>query len=963
MQRSKPRLTFRLKLLLALVGTIAPLLIITLLVVRQQADRQVEKMVAATMTRATEAFTRVERIRQQQLQQLSTRYTGSNRWGQAVQQAAQEGDTTFLIEQTRYELKLAALPNALAAFTDLDGRTLTAFARERQLADPAAAIPPGAIERLFAGDTAVYGYHVVGRDLYSIHPTVLYLGDFPTGVLFLGIPIDNEAAQSLAEALGTDVCFFAANRCIATSRVPIRAQLEHFGNAADRRQIQRVDMNGEPFALVRQELTTASAGTNIAIVLRIPLAPVIGPFQTIQDAIKLIGFIMLILAILVALRLSRGLAQPVRDLQKATARVAQGDYEATVHVRSRDELGQLAESFNAMTHGLLLKERYKGVLDKVVSRDVADEMLKGEIKLGGETREVTTLFADMRGFTALSQEMDPQQVVSLLNEVMEHAEAAVVEEGGVVDKYVGDQIMAIFGAPVARDDDAMRALRAAVRIHDATNAVNRSRQARGEPEIGMGVGVNTGMVVAGNMGSARRLNYTVLGGAVNLANRLCSEAASGQTLLSDATLQRVRGRVQTNALGTRHVKGFSEPVVVHELIAVEPALPSKVGAVAGALTMLLFSAVTAGAQQIQPSARLDLNLFAPSSDGAGLIKHVETFVAGRASLFIDAFAGQRLYGLLELRVDRGEAPSDEGVDARVEQAFLRFSASSKLHVQAGRFVSPFGNYPQRHHSVADPFIRPPLLYDYRTVASTRHIPSANDGFLNWKNAPAANRPIGSPAVWDAPYQIGAMLLGSFGPLNIRLAAMNSAPSSEPEAWEFDSDQLERPSFVAHAGFQIGPELRLGASYNRGSFLEEDMQPALPEAGELSDYTQQLIGLEATWMRGMFELRGEVIHDTWEIPRVTDDVIDISYYVESKLKVLTGGYVAARFGQMRFNEIARTAGPEEEWDYLATRWQFAAGYRFTQSLDARAEYMLNTTAGPIDPNDNLFALQLSWLIGR
>src|SRR5688572_6934536 len=352
MQRSRLQPTFRFKLLLALIGTIAPVLIITLLVVRHQADRQVEKMVAATMARATEAFTRVERIRQQQLQQLSTRYTGSNRWGQAVQQAAQESDTAFLIEQTRYELKLAALPNALAAFTDLDGRTLTAFAHERQLADPAAAIPPGAIDRLFAGDTAVYGYHVVGRELFTIHPTVLYLGDFPTGVLFLGIPIDDEAAQSLAGALGTDVCFFAAGRCMATSRTATVSRLEVFGNAGDGRAVQRVDIEDQPFALVRRKLTTASAGTDIAIVLGIPLAPVIGPFETIQVAIKLIGVTMLLLAALVALVLSRGLARPVRELQAATARVAKGDYEATVRVHSRDELGQLAESFNAMTHGL-----------------------------------------------------------------------------------------------------------------------------------------------------------------------------------------------------------------------------------------------------------------------------------------------------------------------------------------------------------------------------------------------------------------------------------------------------------------------------------------------------------------------------------------------------------------------------------------------------------------------------------
>lgn len=963
MRRFDFKPTFRLKLLLAMIGTLVPALLVTLLIVRREANQQVEHVVHATTQRAGDAFAQIEKIRQRQLQQLGFRFANSNRWGAALQQAL-EGDTAFLIDQTRYELEIAGFSGALAAFSSLSGEAVSGVAQGSRLVDPAAAIPTAVIDRVFAGDTVVFGYHIVNRELYSVHPAVLQLVTQPVGILMLGLAVNDETAQSLGQALGADVCFFASDHCIANSRASDSADLEKFAVAAKPQQMQRTTTAGEPFALVKWPLPGAAATTSL--VLRIPLKSVITPFATIQRAIRIIGAIMLLLATLVAVLLSRGLAKPIRELVAATTRVAGGDYDTSVPIRSRDEIGSLAHAFNQMTHGLLLKDRYKGVLDKVVSRDVADEMLKGEIKLGGEARMVTTLFADMRGFTPLSEKMEPQSVVALLNEVMGRAEAAVVEEGGVVDKYVGDEIMALFGAPMTGDDDALHAVRAAVRIKQSIGEVNAARKARGDAEINVGIGINTGLVVAGNMGSPRRLNYTVLGAPVNLAARLCSEAGRGQILISDTTLDHVRDRVTVRSLGTRNIKGISRPVEIYQVDGVEPAIQRSVTA-GGLPTAMLFALLAAApltAQQVAPSFGLDAEAYAPMDSVAGLIKEQSPFAGGRASLFLDVFAGSRTYGMVELRVDRGEAPSDRGIDARIEQAFVRFTpAAFDLNVQAGRFVSPFGNYPQRHHSTADPFIRPPLSYDYRTTVSATKIPGGNDGFIEWKNEPELFRPAGAPPVWAAPYQIGVMAFGTMRKLSARVAVMNSSPSSEPDEWDYDSDQFRRLSLVAHGAYQFSPELRAGLSYNRAPYLAESAALLLPANRSIADYTQQLIGAEITATRGFVEIRGELLHDTWQTPRVMEDPIEVSYYLEGKFKLSPGMFAAIRFNEMRFNEIPRSNGISEPWDYTIRRWQLAGGYRVTEHFEARGELMVNDTEGRFDPADNLLSFRLSWSRGR
>ena len=436
------------------------------------------------------------------------------------------------------------------------------------------------VDRMYEeGAFEVRAYRVVGGRLYNVHAAFLELAGRPVGTFSLGLPMGDAEANLLGGVVGAEVCFVAAERCLAGTPGTAGGLLDRMVAGVADGGPRQIEERGERWSLSATPLDPGDA-TVSRRVMAVPLDPVLEPFDRISRTLGLAGLAALAMSTLLGAALARGLTRPVRALAAATGRVARGDYNAEVSVSSREEIGALATSFNQMTHGLRLKERYRGVLNKVVSPEVAEELMRGEVELGGENREVTVLFADVRGFTPLTQGMEPQAVICLLNDSMAVMSSAVDAEGGVVDKYVGDMIMAVFGAPVHTQDHPSRAVRAAIRMRAGMAAMNEERARRGEAPIRIGVGVNTGVAVAGNMGSPERLNYTVLGETVNLASRLCSAAAPEQILVSRATVD-AAGGVRATPLGGRSIKGFSGDV---EVFAVEEA-PPPAGAITGGRTL------------------------------------------------------------------------------------------------------------------------------------------------------------------------------------------------------------------------------------------------------------------------------------------------------------------------------------------------------------------------------------------
>jgi len=224
---------------------------------------------------------------------------------------------------------------------------------------------------------------------------------------------------------------------------------------------------------------------------------------------------------------------------------------------------------NARSHEELSRRvMERQALERFLSSPIVEKILinPDQIRLGGENQVATILFADIRNFTRMSEKMEPQEVVELLNEYFTLMTDVIFENGGTLDKYLGDGIMAVFGAPIARSDDALRAVKTAMEMQKALRRLTWTWEAQGRKSWAMGLGVNTGPVTAGNIGSTRRMDYTVIGDAVNLASRLCSKAAGGQILVSDSTHQLLADAYPARRLEPIHVKGKETQVEVYEVV-------------------------------------------------------------------------------------------------------------------------------------------------------------------------------------------------------------------------------------------------------------------------------------------------------------------------------------------------------------------------------------------------------------
>jgi adenylate cyclase len=245
--------------------------------------------------------------------------------------------------------------------------------------------------------------------------------------------------------------------------------------------------------------------------------------------------------------------------------VLRGNLDHRVAVARRDEIGFLATSFNEMAGGLAERARIRAMIDKVVSPEVAHELLARGVTLGGELREVTVMFADLRDSTALGERLTPTALFELLNAFLSRMAHAIEQERGIVDKYVGDEIMAVFGAPLDLPDHAERAVAAALGMLAGLAALNAER-APAAP-LRMGIGIATGTVIAGNVGSSERLNYTVLGDVVNLAARLqgLTKEHDVVLLMNEATQTASSGRFGTRGLGTVTVRGRAAPTTLYTL--------------------------------------------------------------------------------------------------------------------------------------------------------------------------------------------------------------------------------------------------------------------------------------------------------------------------------------------------------------------------------------------------------------
>jgi len=279
------------------------------------------------------------------------------------------------------------------------------------------------------------------------------------------------------------------------------------------------------------------------------------------SAIGAIG--TLILGLLFARRLTR----PIRALTAGVTRVAGGDLSQALPVQSADELGRLTRAFNQMIEGLRQRDFIRSAFGRYVSPEVARELLESPdgLRFGGEKRVVTVLMSDLRGYTRFAEQGDPAQVMDVLNGYLARMTDIVIQHGGTVNEFIGDAVFAVFGAPLAHPDHAERASACALAMQAAMADVNREHRDAGLPPFEMGIGVNTGEAVVGNIGSEQRAKYAVVGSAVNVAARVEGATVGGQVFVTAATYEAIRDVAEVAEPVAVQVKGLAEPLTLYEL--------------------------------------------------------------------------------------------------------------------------------------------------------------------------------------------------------------------------------------------------------------------------------------------------------------------------------------------------------------------------------------------------------------
>ncbi|MBI1845612.1 MAG: adenylate/guanylate cyclase domain-containing protein [Candidatus Rokubacteria bacterium] len=307
--------------------------------------------------------------------------------------------------------------------------------------------------------------------------------------------------------------------------------------------------------------------------MRVSAALAAGPAlgqQIVSNMMALIAFIVTAgtaLAIWLSLFVAGSVAGPLRALEKAMADVERGDLGARVAFIGNDEIGAVADGFNRMVTGLRERDFLKETFGKYVTPEIRDEILAGRVALEGQQREVTILFADLRDFTPWVEASRPADVVRDLNAYFTEMEEAIRTHHGLVLQFIGDEIEAVFGAPLARADHAALAVQAAMEMRRRLATWNAARGREGKPPLRHGIGIHTGTVLAGNIGSSERLSYALVGDSVNLASRIqgLTKDFGADILISASTRTRLDGALPLAPLPAVRVKGRSEDVEIYRV--------------------------------------------------------------------------------------------------------------------------------------------------------------------------------------------------------------------------------------------------------------------------------------------------------------------------------------------------------------------------------------------------------------
>ena len=277
--------------------------------------------------------------------------------------------------------------------------------------------------------------------------------------------------------------------------------------------------------------------------------------ETMLDFMSTITIVVLLIATLFVYFIGVRFTRPILEITQAANSIAKGNLNIKLNINTNDEIEHLAYHFNAMVNGL--KEKKK--MQKFVSGSTMDMIKSGSMRhnmLGGEYRTLTILFCDIRGFTAMSEEKKPSEVISIVNFYLNLQAQIIRDNGGDIDKFIGDEIMASFSG----DDATNNAVKSGLEIQAMIKKENIKRAKRGETICEVGIGINRGEVIVGNIGSHEHMDFTAVGSVVNVASRLCSTAKAGKVIVDKSTYDRASCRYNVMLQTPFSIKGISYPI-------------------------------------------------------------------------------------------------------------------------------------------------------------------------------------------------------------------------------------------------------------------------------------------------------------------------------------------------------------------------------------------------------------------
>lgn len=603
-------ISFRTKIFIVL-GVVVFLSIATILIVIQQATKdRVKENIRTRFGNTITAF--------RQLQELRTRFASdeidslatSNAQFRTILSTASVGTEDFgfglpadrneVLEDANLRLNsiLPFLPiytkSDVFVVTDAQGKLLLSKSDPEEFGNDLSGSP--LLQKVFESGEAVAIWNSrldsggitkifpsgVQDSVFQIVAKPVIFGDEVYGTVLWGSRIDRKTLEGIKEISSVDIALYSKEE-IDASTLSSREEKElssftrlmsSAGNGEDAGDsIAEASLGGERFMVMKSSILPDARAEESGFIVLKSLSEELGFLRKLQITLVLIGGFILLIAIGLSFLLSGGVTKPVRTLASAARKIGGGKLETRVDIRTGDELEELGDAFNEMAKGLQERDFIKSTFARYVSESVASELIKNPqmARLGGIKKELTVMFSDIGGFTAMSETLSPEEAVRHLNEYFEGMSASILEFDGTVNQFQGDAIVAFWGAPIPQENHAMLACLASLKCREFLKTLEAKWISEGFPKRTFRSGINTGDMVVGNIGSSSRFEYTVIGDEVNLASRLegANKIYGTQILVSEKTYELIKDEIIARELDIIRVIGKTEPIKVYELISLK----------------------------------------------------------------------------------------------------------------------------------------------------------------------------------------------------------------------------------------------------------------------------------------------------------------------------------------------------------------------------------------------------------